>query len=154
MKLWLFAAGILALAPFSAHAQNAQRIPTCGTGAPPAGISQPYMDAAGNLCTSGSSGNAGSGTASTLTDRSGTITLGGTAQTLMAANTSRHGCILQNQSTGDMWLNETGSTAVLLQPSVWLPAGSVYTCPIGGASTAAFSLIGATTGQAFMAREW
>lgn len=91
----------------------------------------------------------------TPTNKSGTITLGGTAQTLAAANTSRHAFLLQNQSSGDLWVNDVGGTAAAIQPAIYLPAGSVWTC--GGlaqpCSATALSLFGATTGQAFAARE-
>jgi hypothetical protein len=90
----------------------------------------------------------------TLTDRSGTITLGGTAQTLMAANPARRGWLVQNNSAGTLWINEIGGTAVQLQPSLSITAGSLYTSPTPGASNAAISIIGATTSQAFTAREW
>jgi hypothetical protein len=90
----------------------------------------------------------------TLTDRSGTITTGGTAQTLMAANASRKGWAIQNVSSGDLWVNELGSTALLSQPSIKIASGNLYESPLGGSSTAAISIIGATTAQAFTAREW
>jgi hypothetical protein len=90
----------------------------------------------------------------TLTDKSGTITLGGTAQVLMAANLSRKGWLVQNNSAGTLWINEIGGTAVQTQPSISIAAGSLYTSPTPGASNAAISIIGATTGQAFTAREW
>lgn len=87
-------------------------------------------------------------------DKSGTITLGGQAQTLANANSNRKGCVVQNVSSGDLWLNDVGGTAAAAQPSIWLPAGSMYTCPSGGGGTTALSIFGATTGQAFSAREW
>lgn len=88
------------------------------------------------------------------TDKSGTITLGGVAQTQITANASRHGCIVQNQSSADLWLNDLGVTAAAIQPSIWLPAGAVWTCSTGGTSLLAISIYGATTGQSFAAREW
>jgi hypothetical protein len=90
----------------------------------------------------------------TLTDRSGTITLGGTAQTLMIANASRKGWLVQNNSAGTLWINEIGGTAVQAQPSISITAGSLYTSPTPGASNAAISIVGATTSQAYTAREW
>lgn len=42
-----------------AHAQQAIRIPTCGTAAPPQGAGPVYMDSTGNLCTSASGGSGG-----------------------------------------------------------------------------------------------
>jgi hypothetical protein len=91
--------------------------------------------------------------ARTLTDRSGTITLGGTAQTLMPKNVARTYWIIQNQSSGDLWVNDVGGTAAATQPSIWIPAGATYTADLGGVSSLAISIFGATTGQAFMARE-
>ena len=41
----------------------------------------------------------------TITSRSGTITLGGTAQSFMAANAARKGWFIQNNSTGDLWVH-------------------------------------------------
>jgi hypothetical protein len=90
----------------------------------------------------------------TKTDKSGTITSGGTQQTLMVANASRLGWQLQNVSTTDLWFNELGSSAVVGQPSFKLGPGDSYESPVSSVSTAAISIIGATTGQAFTAREW
>ena len=87
------------------------------------------------------------------TDRSGTITSGGNAQVLMAANTQRRGCVVQNVSSGDLWISEL-TTAVAAQPSIKVPAGAEYTCSVNGIPTGALSIIGATTSQAFAAREW
>ena len=89
-----------------------------------------------------------------MTDRSGTITLGGTAQSLMAANPSRKGYLIQNNSAGTLWFNELGATAVQAAPSISIAAGALYQSPSPGASALAISIIGATTGQAFTAREW
>lgn len=89
----------------------------------------------------------------TVTNKSGTITSGGVAQTLAAANASRLGFWIQNQSTGDLWLSSIG-TASASQPSLWLPPGAYYEFPLNGVPTTAISIFGATTGQAFAAREW
>ena len=89
----------------------------------------------------------------TWTNRSGTITAGNSAQTLAAANAVREGFEIINLSTGDLWFNDQGA-ATLAQPSYRLSAGQSYTMPLNGVSTAALSIIGATTAQAFSAREW
>lgn len=89
--------------------------------------------------------------ATTLQDRSGTITLGGTAQVLMPAAPSRRGCIVQNLSVADLWISDQGAAA-LVQPSIKVPAGAQFACV--GPPSAALSIIGATTAQAFAAREW
>jgi hypothetical protein len=89
------------------------------------------------------------------TDRSGVITLGGTAQTLMAANSARTGWSFQNKSSADMYFNDLGGTAnSTSNNSVYLPAGAYYESEIGGASLQAISLICAVTGASFVAKEW
>lgn len=89
----------------------------------------------------------------THADRSGTITTGGAAQQLMAANTARRGYWIQNVSAGDLWINGQGSAAAS-QPSLKIVAGAYYEAPLGGCPTTAISVFGATTGQAFSSREW
>lgn len=89
-----------------------------------------------------------------LVNRSSTITTGGTAQQLMASNTSRMGWSLRNNSIGSLWFNELGSTAIIGQPSFELKAGEYYESPPNGSGESAISIIGATTGQSFTAREW
>lgn len=91
--------------------------------------------------------------ATAYTDRSGTIGTGGAAQTLMAFNQSRGGFWIQNQSTGDLWVSTVG-TAAATQPSMRLPSGSFYESPAHSTTPQAVSIFGATTGQAFAAREW
>lgn len=93
------------------------------------------------------------GATATRTDKSGTITLGGTAQNAIASNAARKGFEIQNQSTGNLWFS-TLAAAVQGQPSVLISPGALYETPLGGAGTGAVSIIGATTGQAFAAREW
>jgi hypothetical protein len=98
----------------------------------------------------GGGGGGGGSVAFTATSKSGTITLGGAAQVLMAANSNRVGCVLQPQ-TGDLWYNTFGGTAAAVQPSYNLPAPSVFTCPPG--FRGAISIFGAITGQTFAAEE-
>ena len=95
----------------------------------------------------------GGAAAGAVVNRSGTITAGGTAQQLMAANALRRGFSVQNLSTGDLWVNATG-TASAAAGSIKLPAGALYESPPGAAGTGAISIFGATTGQAFTAREY
>ena len=90
-------------------------------------------------------------TQGSLTNRSGTITSGGTSQELAAANTSRKYLFVQNVSTGDLWVN-FGTAAVTTQPSIKLMPDASLTMT-GFVSTQAVNIIGATTGQAFTAKE-
>ena len=139
-KLATIAALLIGLSSFQAHAQS-----TAGP------VVTGYWDANGKFVQYGA-GGATPANAQPV-DRSGTITLGGTAQNVMAANASRHGCLIQNQSAGDEWISEL-TTAVASEPSLWLPPGGTFTCPTGGISLLAISIYGATTSQAFAAREW
>ena len=91
--------------------------------------------------------------ATTLVDRSGTITTGGTAQVLCAANASRKGILIQNLSNGDLWINSLG-TATAGVGSLKISSGVYWESPFGGAGVGAVSILGATTAQAFTAREW
>ena len=88
----------------------------------------------------------------TYEDRSGTITTGGTAQVVLPAWTGRHGCVVQHQSAGSLWVSET-ATAIAGPPSILIPAGQQFLC-MSPASGQAYSIIGATTAQAFAARQW
>ena len=84
---------------------------------------------------------------------SGTITTGGSAQVLAAANANRRGWWLRNNSTGSLWVSDM-TTAVLSQPSLEIKAGEMYEAQAGGVPMNALSIIGATTGQSFTGREW
>lgn len=89
-----------------------------------------------------------------LTDRSGVLTLGGTAQQIAPANSVRLGfAILNLHASSDLWYS-TLATAVQSQPSMRIPAGSMYETPPGGQGIGAISVIGPTTGQTFSVREW
>lgn len=86
----------------------------------------------------------------TGTGRSGTITLGGTAQQLAAANASRKLLRGQNISTGDLWINENSGTAAANGTDAYLvSAGATFSVD----TNEAVSIVGATTGQAFTATE-
>lgn len=154
--VWLLAA----LMPALAWGQAQVTASGVYTASPSPQLNQSYplsLDVHGNLLVSPSS-TAGAvsvkGNPVTTTDHSGTITSGGLAQSLMNSNASRGGCEIQNQSTGDIWINLEGGTAAATQPSLWLPVGAYYSCVSTGVSTAAISIFGATTGQAFRAKEW
>ena len=90
-------------------------------------------------------------TAGPLTDRSGTITAGGAAQQVAAANTSRKYLLIQNLSGADLWVN-FGTAAVASQPSLRLPPGWSLVMR-DYVDTQAVSVVGAATGQAYTAKE-
>lgn len=89
----------------------------------------------------------------TLTDRSGTITTGGTAQQLAPANASRHYLLVVNDSaTETMWINFT-TTAVTSEPSIPILANGSFVMESSFVSTEAVSIIAATTGHPWTAKE-
>jgi len=85
-------------------------------------------------------------------DRSGTITLGGTAQQLMAANPVRRGFSIQNTSAGTLYFNVTNGSAST--SSKQIAAGATYQSPTCGCTGYAISIYGATTSQTFVADEY
>ena len=97
----------------------------------------------------------------TLTDRSGSITTGGTKQTLAAANSGRKYLVIQNPSTAagqnisaaeSLWFNFT-TDAVVGEPSFELPAGASFVMESSFVSTELISVIAATTGHKWTAKE-
>ena len=87
----------------------------------------------------------------TITDKSGTITSGGTAQTIAAANTIRRYLLIQNHSDTDAWV-DFGTDAVAGQPSIKLYANGGSYEPLV-ISSASISIYGAVTGKEFTAKE-
>lgn len=87
----------------------------------------------------------------TPTNKSGSIATGATAQNVAAANDARRGFWFQNVSDTDMWISELG-TATATQPCIKVPAGALYEFPV--VPNSAISVLCATTGKEFSAREW
>ena len=90
----------------------------------------------------------------TMTDRSGTITAGGTSQTLAAVNATRQRIIVQNpcNATESLYINFTGA-ATTNGTSIELAACGSYDSGPGPVSTQSVTVIAATTGHAFMSKE-
>lgn len=89
-----------------------------------------------------------------LTDRSGTITTGGTDQLISAATPTRQGYQFQNNSTGDLWINDMGGTASASQPNLKIIAGGYYESPKASPCPYGIRVWGATTAQPYTCREW
>ena len=104
MKWLLWLAMLCLLVPGVAWGQNAQRIPTCGTGQPPAGNSPLYMDANGNLCVGG-------GTSSPITTYQGTLTITGAASGVAVSTLSLNSGsgAFPTGAMGNMFFLNTGS---------------------------------------------
>lgn len=149
----LWACAMLCAAPAMAHAQRV--VAACGTQSlvltDPANTGTNhymYMDAAGNLCVSGTSSGGVAGV--TMTNKSGTIAVGGDAtQIAIAANPNRVSCHVQPQAS-DMYINPA-TTAPLSRASEFIPVLSEFTCPAGYKGAIAIS--GLTTGSDFYADE-
>ena len=84
-------------------------------------------------------------------DYSGTITAGGTAQTIIQANPSRHGVLVMNNSDTDMVLG-VGHTATATKGIVLVP-GAYWESPTNFIPTDQISLFCATTSKEFTAYE-
>jgi hypothetical protein len=89
----------------------------------------------------------------TATDCSGTITTGGTSQTALASNTSRHAWYVQNTSTANEAINFT-SAASLTSGSIILVPNAMFSQEGVNISSDAITIIGATTGQAFVCKSF
>lgn len=89
-----------------------------------------------------------------LTDRSGTITTGGTAQNAAAALSTRKYLYIENPitATARLWFS-TVATAVADSPSISLEPGQSWENPSHFCPTGAVSVIAATTGHKFTVRE-
>lgn len=95
---------------------------------------------------------ASSAVGGTLTDHSGSIAAGATAQSLMSSNASRKYLFIQNVSDTDMWIN-FGTTAVADQPSIKVEAGTAFAMESAFVSTQSISIICASISKKFVAKE-
>jgi hypothetical protein len=99
----------------------------------------------------------------TITNCSGTITTGGTAQNAFAAATNRHGFMIANIDTAEvLWISFTGVAAAAASGSYPLApatattfAGlSSLTSPVGMGLNSALSVVAATTAHKFSCSVW
>lgn len=84
-------------------------------------------------------------------NKSGSITLGGTSQSLAVDNPGRHGLYIQNISAEDMWVNPFGAVAAAAT------AGSFKIVSFGFLNIPtndAVAIVAATTGSKFTAVEY
>ncbi len=97
----------------------------------------------------------------TPTDCSGTITTGGTAQTIIPANTGVAGFMITNIDTAEpMWFRINGTAAGGTQGSYPLQAATATTFASPGSFYSAFgyntaiTVVAATTGHKFSCTRW
>lgn len=133
-------------------------------------VVQDCINASGKAvpCSNISSGLVTSGpTNVTLTDCSGTITTGGTAQNAIAASSAIHGFVIANidaaSGSGEpVWMSLTGTATAATAQSYPLPPPAVttfagnssFTSPSGMATNHAVSVVAATTGHKFSCTYW
>jgi hypothetical protein len=89
-----------------------------------------------------------------FTDRSNTIQAGGAAQQVMAANAQRKYLLFENVSDTDLWVRFGNLDANADQPSILVPPRAV--CEMDGSgfvNTDKMTVIGATTGKSYTAKE-
>lgn len=87
-------------------------------------------------------------------DKSGSLTSGGTAQQLAAANTTRHYLLIQNiDGSEDMWVSFTGTAAGSTAGSFLIPAKGMLAFDGNYVPTGAVSIVAATTGHKWSALE-
>jgi hypothetical protein len=83
-----------------------------------------------------------------MTDASGTVTTGGTAQVGVAANPNRSWFFFSNQSVGDLYIRFDG-VAAIAPTSILVPTRTSFVMDHGYVDTGAVSVFGATTAQAY-----
>jgi len=87
-------------------------------------------------------------------DGSGAVAVGGAPQMLFGGVVPINGFLVQNNSTGALWVSDVG-TASAGAASIQVAAnGGIFMTPSGYKPAGAVSLFGATTGQVFTARRW
>lgn len=106
-------------------------------------------EALGVVILAGAGGGSSTPSLTAGTDRSGTITTGGTAQQLAPANTARKFLKGQNLSTGDLWIREDDGDAGPQQPAYRILPGYPFAVSTNRRAT----IYGAITGQAWSATE-
>lgn len=171
MKRILALAAFLALlAPAAALGQGtptANVVSSCGSASYPAGTARPQtQDTTGRSCGSGSGGSTAISAPIYLTPTNDSIslTLGGTAQNIMASNATRKGCTIQNPATAtdqgiataeNIYVNFGGTAAAASTSFELVPGQSISCSPLGiGTVTSAVSVVGATTNHKIIGVEY
>lgn len=89
---------------------------------------------------------------SSVIDRSGAIATGNTNQSIMPFNNSRSYLLIQNNSTGDLWI-DFGVAAFSDSPSIKIAAGETFVMEGGAIANNEVYILGATIGQKYTAKE-
>jgi hypothetical protein len=92
-------------------------------------------------------------TVAPASDGSGTVATGGAAQTLFGGVVPVTGFLVQNNSSGALWISDVGAASAG-GASIAVAAGGLFVTPCSYRPAGAVSLYGGTTGQVFAARRW
>ncbi len=88
-----------------------------------------------------------------IEQKAGSITTGGSAQTLFTANNLRVGFWVQNLSVADLYIRDfvdaTGGAG-----DIKIAAGALYETPVNSPVKDNYTIYGGSTGQAFTYKEW
>lgn len=106
------------------------------------------VDSAGRLATTTSV----SPMSGAFTDKSGTMSVGGTSQQVAASNSSRKYIFVENISTHNCYIN-FGVAAVTTQPSLLLLPNSSFVMEGSAITTQSVNINCSTTGDAYTAKE-
>jgi hypothetical protein len=90
---------------------------------------------------------------SAAVDGSGTLSVGGTAQTLFGGIAPGDGWLVANNSSATIYVSDVGA-ATSGGASIPIAPGGVFATPSGYKPAGPVSVYGAATGQAFAARRW
>lgn len=93
---------------------------------------------------------------SPIIDRSGTIISATYEQVLMPANPNRHGFLVQNQSTHNMYINDTigYATGTSGNGDILIAAGTTYITPINQAPKGGVGIFDGFAADVFTAQEY
>jgi len=133
-RLWLllFALAVLWGAPNVASAQQALKVTTCGTAAPPAGLGPVYIDALGLLCVNATVSASVAVAPLTSSNLSSTVAVTNTFQSIQVATAGRNGCNIQNTSTHTQWVYFGAIAGATAAKGFQLAAGQTISCSVGG----------------------
>lgn len=150
------ALALLAVAP-QARAQMVVTTSSCTGNTPPLGTNGPLItNSSGQLCIDAGAAASTVTTSPlsvTTTDKSGTITLGGTAQTAIALNASRKTWCIQNPGAASEKLYVRANGTASATTGAELAPGAQACSQSGTIDTAAISVFAATTAHAYLGFE-
>lgn len=89
----------------------------------------------------------------TVLDGSGTVTAGGSPQTLFSGATPGRGYFVCNTDDTDLWVSDVG-TASAGGTSILIAPGQMFSTPPSYIPPGPVSVFGASTGKIFAARRW